>query len=91
MEIDYENTISVNITLNSELEQLIQSQLKTGKYTTIEQVVSEALRLLEVSNRREAIGQKVKDLFEKTQEIPGVEEITETEIAGEIKAYRMGK
>ncbi len=91
MEIDYENTISVNITLNSELEQLIQSQLKTGKYTTVEQVVSEALRLLEVSNRREAISQKVKDLFEKTQEIPGVEEITETEIAREIKAYRMGK
>jgi antitoxin ParD1/3/4 len=78
----------VNITLNPELFQLIQSQLKTGKYQTAEQVLSEALQLLEVSNRREAISQKVKDLFEKTQAIPGVHEITESEIATEISAYR---
>ena len=36
----------MNITLNPELEQLIQSQLKTGKYKTAEQVLGEALRLL---------------------------------------------
>lgn len=81
----------MNITLNPELEQLIQSQLKTGKYKTAEQVLGEALRLLEASNRREAISQKVKDLFEKTQKIPGVLEITESEIATEIKAYRIGE
>ena len=81
----------MNITLNPELEQLIQSQLKTGKYTTAEQVLGEALRLLEESNRREAISQKVKDLFEKTQKIPGVQEITESEIATEIKTYRTGE
>lgn len=81
----------MNITLNPELEQLIQSQLKTGKYTTAEQVLGEALRLLEESNRREAISQKVKDLFEKTQKIPGVQEITESEIATEISAYRTGE
>ena len=79
----------MNITLNPELEQLIQSQLKTGKYKTAEQVLGEALRLLETSNRREAISQKVKDLFEKTQGIPGVQEITDLEIASEIKAYRI--
>lgn len=81
----------MNITLNPELEQLIQSQLKTGKYKTAEQVLGEALRLLEESNRREAISQKVKDLFEKTQKIPEVQEITESEIATEIKAYRAGE
>ncbi|MDJ0789950.1 MAG: type II toxin-antitoxin system ParD family antitoxin [Myxococcota bacterium] len=81
----------MNITLNPELEQLIQSQLKTGKYKTAEQVLGEALRLLEESNRREAISQKVKDLFEKTQKIPGVQEITESEIATEISAYRTGE
>ena len=81
----------MNITLNPELEKLIQSQLKTGKYKTAEQVLGEALRLLEESNRREAISQKVKDLFEKTQKIPGVQEITESEIATEISAYRTGE
>ncbi len=81
----------MKITLNLELEQLIQSQLETGKYKTVEQVVEEALRLLDVSNRRETISQKVKDLFEKTQRIPGVQEITDFEIAAEIEAYRMGK
>ncbi|MGL4883861.1 MAG: ribbon-helix-helix domain-containing protein, partial [Waterburya sp.] len=62
------------ITLNSELEKLIQSQLKIGKYQTAEQVIDEALKLLEASDRREAISQKVKDLFKKTQAIPGVRE-----------------
>ncbi|MGL5938890.1 MAG: ribbon-helix-helix domain-containing protein [Waterburya sp.] len=64
----------MKITLNSELEKLIQSQLKIGKYQTAEQVIDEALKLLEASNCREAISQKVKDLFEKTQAIPGVRE-----------------
>jgi antitoxin ParD1/3/4 len=30
-------------------------------------------------------------LFDKTQEIPGVQEITEEEIAAEIQAYRRGE
>lgn len=78
----------MNIILNPELEKLIQSQLKTGKYKTAEQVLGEALRLLEASNRREAISQKVKDLFKKTQKIPGVQEITESEIATEINSIQ---
>ena len=81
----------MNIILNPELENLIQAQLETGKYKTPEQVLSEALKLLEASNHREVISQKVKDLFEKTQKIPGVQEITEEEIAQEIKAYRKGE
>jgi antitoxin ParD1/3/4 len=81
----------MNIALNLELEHLIQSQLQTGKYATVEQVIAEALLLLEANNRRQAISQKVKNLFEKTQALPGVQEITEEEIAAEIEAYRRGE
>lgn len=81
----------MKITLNSELEQLIQSQLETGKYKTVEQVIDEALRLLEINNRRELISQKTKNLFEKTQKIPGAQNITDSEIAAEIGLYRAGQ
>lgn len=81
----------MNIILNPELENLIQSQLKTGKYKTPEQVLGEALKLLKATNHREAVSQKVKALFEKTQKIPGVQEITDEEIAREISAYRKGE
>lgn len=39
-------------------------------------------------NSRAEISQKFRNLFDKTQEIPGVQEITEEEIAAEIEAYR---
>ena len=78
----------MNVVLNSELEQLIQSQLDTGKYENVEAVFREALRLLSEQNSRRIIARKVKDLFDKTQAIPGVQEITEKEIAAEIEAYR---
>ena len=39
-------------------------------------------------NPRAEISQKFKNLFDKTQEIPGINEITEAEIAAEIEAYR---
>jgi antitoxin ParD1/3/4 len=81
----------MNIVLNPELEQLIQSQLDTGQYENIEAVLREALRLLSEQNSRRIIARKVKDLFEKTQSIPGVQEITEEEIAVEIEAYRRGE
>lgn len=47
--------------------------------------------LLEANNRRQTMSQKVKNLFDKTQAIPGVQEITELEIAAEIDAYRSGE
>ncbi len=47
--------------------------------------------ILAEENPRAEISQKVKKLFEKTQEIPGVQEITEEEIAAEIEAYRRGE
>jgi hypothetical protein len=42
-------------------------------------------------NPREQISQKLKNLFDKTQEVLGVDEITEADIAAEIDAYRRGE
>jgi antitoxin ParD1/3/4 len=81
----------MNLVLKVEIEKLIESQLNSGKYKTSEEVLWEALRLLEERNRREAISQKVKDLFDRTQALPGVADITEEEIAAEIEAYRRGE
>ncbi len=78
----------MNVVLNPELEQLIQSELDTGKYENVEAVLREALRLLSERNSRRIVARKVNDLFDKTQVLPGVEEITEEEIAAEIAAYR---
>ncbi|RUS93263.1 hypothetical protein DSM106972_096780 [Dulcicalothrix desertica PCC 7102] len=42
-------------------------------------------------NSRAEISQKVRNLFDKTQQISRVQEITEEEIAAEIEAYRRGE
>ena len=78
----------MNVVLNLELEQLIQSELDTGKYENVEVVLREALMLLSEQNSRRIIARKVKDLFDKTQAIPEVQGITEEDIAAEIEAYR---
>ena len=81
----------MNVVLNPELEQLIQSQLDTGKYENVQAVLREALRLLSEQNSRQIIAFKLNNLFDKTQAIPGVQEITEEDIAAEIEAYRRGE
>lgn len=50
----------------------------------------EVIILVEDGNRT-AISQQLKDLFDRTQAIPGVQVITEKVIAAEIEAYRRGK
>ncbi|MBD2436301.1 hypothetical protein [Nostoc sp. FACHB-110] len=42
-------------------------------------------------NPRESISKKVRDLFDKTQSLPEVQNITESEINAEIEAYRRGE
>ena len=42
----------MNITLRYEQEQFIQAQIKKGRYQTAEQVISEALKVLEEFNRQ---------------------------------------
>ncbi|MEG4804608.1 hypothetical protein QUB63_27740 [Microcoleus sp. ARI1-B5] len=80
----------MNVVLNPELEQSIQSELDTGKYKNVEAMPRVALRILSERNSRRIIARKVNTLFAKTQAIPGVQEITEEEIAVEIEAYLGG-
>jgi antitoxin ParD1/3/4 len=78
----------MNITLNPELEQLINSQLATGNYNSIEDLLKDALLNLADKQNRQNLSQKVKELFDKTQSLAGVQDITEKDIAAEIEAYR---
>ncbi|GCL44705.1 hypothetical protein [Microcystis aeruginosa] len=45
------------------------------------------LNLADKQNRQN-LSQKVKELFDKTQSLSGVQDITEEDIAAEIEAYR---
>ncbi|MDZ8105360.1 MAG: hypothetical protein RM338_06990 [Nostoc sp. DedQUE12a] len=47
--------------------------------------------ILAEDNPRAEISKKVRDLFDKTRSLPGVQDITEAEIAAEIEAYRSGE
>lgn len=47
--------------------------------------------ILAEDNPRAEISKKVRDLFDKTQSLPGIQDITEAEIAAEIEAYRSGE
>ncbi len=49
----------------------------------------EVIILAEDSDR--AISEKLRNLFDKTQALPEVQDITEDEIAAEIEAYRRGE
>ncbi|QLE58903.1 hypothetical protein [Nostoc sp. TCL26-01] len=42
-------------------------------------------------NLKEEINKKIEILFDKTQSLPGVQDITEEEITAEIEAYRRGE
>lgn len=47
--------------------------------------------ILASENPRADISKKLRDLFDKTQSLPGVQNISEAEIAAEIEAYRRGE
>lgn len=120
----------IQIILTSEQEQFLQEQLSSGRYSTPQEVITEALKLLsqrdkskqkiemiggeeaqiylerqvskfrqELKESRERssdpqrlkLSQELSELFDKTQSIPGVQDITEEEIAAEIEAYRRGE
>ncbi|NEQ35777.1 MAG: hypothetical protein F6K40_05545 [Okeania sp. SIO3I5] len=44
-----------------------------------------------IDPERARLSQELRELFDKTQAIPGIKEITEEEIAAEIEAYRRGE
>ena len=47
--------------------------------------------VLAEDNPQVAISNKLKNLFDKTHAISGVEDITDEEIAAEIESYRRGE
>ncbi|ACC79422.1 hypothetical protein [Nostoc punctiforme] len=47
--------------------------------------------ILAEDNPRAEISKKLRDLFDKTQLLPGVKDITEAEIEAEIEAYQRGE
>lgn len=47
--------------------------------------------VLAQENKEAEMSKKLRDLFDKTQSLPGVQDITEAEIAAEIEAYRRGE
>lgn len=120
----------IQIILTSEQEQLLQEQLNSGRYSSPQEVITEALKLLslqdkskqkieiikgneaekyfeeqvkkfrqEVSENRQKpsepqrlkLSQELNELFDKTQVLPEIQDITEEEIAAEIEAYRRGE
>ena len=81
----------MNITLNPELEQLIQSQIALGEYNSIDDLLKDALLSLLERKKLKNLSKKVNDLFNRTQSLPHLEEITEDDITAEIEAYRRGE
>ena len=47
--------------------------------------------ILAEDNPKVEISNKLRDLFDKTQSLPEVQDITEAEIEAEIEAYRRGE
>lgn len=80
----------MQITLNQELENLIQSQLFQGKYSNVEELLKDALLSLLASKKRQSLSQRVNNLFNQTQSLPYLQDITDEDIAAEVDAYRSG-
>lgn len=59
----------MNITLNPELEQLINAQLAMGEYNNIDDLLKDALLTLAEKRKRQSLSKKVRDLFDKTQSL----------------------
>jgi antitoxin ParD1/3/4 len=68
----------MNIHLTTELEQLVQTKVKSGRYNSASEVVREALRLLEERDqllelRKEAIRQQIDAGWESLRRGEGVD------------------
>ena len=68
----------MKVHLTAELEPLVQSKVKSGRYHSASEVVREALRLLEERDqllelRKEAIRRKIDEGFESLQRGEGVD------------------
>ncbi len=68
----------MNVHLTAELEQLVQSKVKSGRYNSASEVIREALRLLEERDqlmelRKEAIRQKIDEGWESLRRGEGLD------------------
>lgn len=54
----------------------------------MEDLLKDALLTLLESKRRKSLAQRVNSLFEKTNSLPHLQEITDYDIMAEIHAYR---
>ncbi|NEP62263.1 MAG: type II toxin-antitoxin system ParD family antitoxin [Symploca sp. SIO2G7] len=67
----------MNIILNPKLENLIQQQITSGKYTSIDNVLEEALALLEKRNQYEQwvkeVGQKIDIAAQQLERGEGID------------------
>jgi antitoxin ParD1/3/4 len=79
----------MNVILNSQQEKFIVSQIQTGKYQTVEQVIGEALSLLE-RHDRQSEQTRLEELRQKIA--VGTEQIQQGKITdGEIVFSRLQK
>lgn len=78
----------MKITLNPELEQLINAQLAMGDYSNVDDLLKDALLTLAEKRKRQALSKNVSYLFDKTKFLANVKDITEEEITAEIETYQ---
>ncbi len=83
----------MNIILNPKLENLIQKQIISGRYTSIDNVLEEALTLLEKRNEYEQwieeIGQKIDIAAQQLDQDQGID--GETAIKQSRKNFQQNK
>jgi hypothetical protein len=69
----------------TESQELVLSNLPFQPGQKVEVIV------IAEDDKRKDLSQTFKKLFDETQAIPGIQDITEEEIAAEIEAYRRGE
>ena len=67
----------------TDLQELVLSNLPFQPGQKVEVIV--------IDDERKDLSQRLKQLFDETQAIPGIQDITEEEITAEIEAYRWGE
>ena len=85
----------MNVYLSPELEQLVQSKVKSGRYNSASEVVREALRLLDqrdevFTRRKEEIGHQIEEGWQSAErgELVDGEELFDR-IDAELEAIKM--
>ncbi|MDJ1169789.1 type II toxin-antitoxin system ParD family antitoxin [Roseofilum sp. BLCC_M154] len=87
----------MNVTLKSEQAELIQQQINSGKYQTPEEVIAEALQLLDRRDREyenwvEETRQKVDIAIEELRQGEGIDgEVVIAQLKDKLKQSRLSR